>query len=69
MEKGRTYYSEEITGDRRNYHWPVRFDTTDGFLRITQSDEGRVKDCVLLSPKQVQAMIEFVRSHSRSKAA
>ncbi len=55
-----TKYSDKIDGDRGNYGWPVRFDKTGrGYLGITQFDGETVKDRVLLSPKQVKALITF----------
>ena len=60
MATGCTRYSDEIPGARGNYKWPARFDLTDGFLGISQSENGKVKDRVLLSPQQVQEMIAFV---------
>lgn len=57
--KGRTIYSDQIAGARGNYNWPVRFDSTDGHLGITQTEGDKVKDRVLLSPKQVQELIKF----------
>jgi hypothetical protein len=59
---GQTYYSERIKGERRNYNWPVRFDLTDGLLGITQLGDETVRDRVLLSPKQVQEMLKFLKS-------
>lgn len=58
---GQTHYSDKIKGERGNYNWPVLYDMTDGFLRISQSDGDKVKDCVLLSPKQVKALVDFVQ--------
>lgn len=66
MADGLTTYSDKVPGERRNYHQPVRFDLTDGYLGITQSENGAVKDRVLLSPKQVKELLAFVskrRSH------
>lgn len=61
---GITRYSDEIKGERRNYDWPVRYDMTDGFLRIVQKDGDRVKDCILLSPKQVKELGAFVEANT-----
>ena len=54
--------SEMIEGTERNWNWPVRFDKSGSFLGITQFDEGgrRVKDRVLLSPKQVEELTKFL---------
>ncbi len=60
MVKGRTYYSEDCEGNRRNYGWPVRYDVTDGYIGVTQMDGNKVKDRVLLSPKQVKKLVEFI---------
>lgn len=63
----RTHYSDEIKGERRNYNWTATFDwTTGGFLGITQKDGGDVKDRVLLSPKQVEELLAFVKTRKRS---
>lgn len=58
MEKDRTYYSDEIKGTRGNHDLPAKFDLTDGYLGITQTG-----DRVLLSPKQVKALTEFVEKN------
>jgi hypothetical protein len=63
--KGRTYYSGEIEGARGNYGWPVKYDLTDGYLGISQTEDGKVKDRVLLSPKQVKELTEFVERKGR----
>lgn len=65
MVKGRTYYSEEIKGDRRNYGWPVTYDVTDGHLGVTQTENGKVRDRVLLSPAQAKALVKFVEQKRR----
>lgn len=63
---GDTRYSEEIEGARGNYDWPVRFDVTDGYIGITQTHEPeapheqRTIERVLLSPKQVEALLDFL---------
>lgn len=60
MGKETTDYSEKIKGAAGNYHWPVCFDKTDGFIGITQYDErGQVKERVLLSPRQVKELFGF----------
>jgi hypothetical protein len=54
-----TRYSEEIPGSRGNYDWGVRFDRHNGYLGINQwNDEGLER--ILLSPKQVKALLEFI---------
>lgn len=61
MPRAETVYSEYITGERGNYQWSARFDMTGGrFLGITQSEDGNVKDRVLLSPKQVKELVDFI---------
>lgn len=61
----RTHYSDEIPGARGNYNWPVTYDLTGGFLGITQKDEnGKVKDRILLSPKQAQELTRFLARQS-----
>lgn len=67
---GRTEYSGLLAGSRGNYGWPVRFDLSDGsLLGITQLDEsGNVKDRVLLSPKQVRALLDFIGQKRRRSA-
>lgn len=64
---GRTYYSDKIDGERGNYGWPVRYDLTDGYVGITQTEGDVVKDRVLLSPKQVKELTRFIeqKPHSR----
>ena len=65
MVRGTTYYSEQINGSRGNYNWPVRYDFTDGYLGISQTEDGKVKDRVLLSPAQVKELMEFVQRKGR----
>jgi len=61
-------YSDKIPGDKHNYKWAVRFDNTGpadyvhepGYIGVTQFDEeGNLKERVLLSPKQMDALIKF----------
>lgn len=66
---GITRYSEKLKGARGNYNWAARFDITDGYLGITQFDGEAVKDRVLLSPAQVQELLEFLGSRKISRAA
>jgi hypothetical protein len=55
-----TKYSDKVAGDKGNYNWDVRFDLTEGkYLGITQYDGDVVKDRVLLTLKQVKALIAF----------
>jgi hypothetical protein len=67
--RGRTYYSEKIKGARGNYDWAARFDVTDGYVGITQFEGEAIKDRVLLSPAQVQELLEFVGTNKASRAA
>jgi hypothetical protein len=60
MSRGTTKYSDDVPGTKRNYNWPVNFDTTDGFVGINQLGGGKVKDRVLLSPAQVKALVAWV---------
>jgi hypothetical protein len=60
MARGDTTYSDEVPGARGNYGWPATFDLTDGYLGITQFEGDTVKDRVLLSPRQVAALVAFV---------
>lgn len=64
----RTYYSDEIAGERGNYKWSVRYDVTDnGYLGITQKDGTEVKDRVLLSPKQVDELLAFAKGRRKGR--
>lgn len=60
-----TEYGEHVEGDAGNYFWKTRFNITDGYVGITQSDAPHVNDTsrVLLSPDQVKALIRFVKDH------
>lgn len=59
---GTTRYSDKVSGDRGNYDWAARYDVTDnGYLGINQYDGDALTDRVLLSPSQVQELINFVR--------
>ena len=64
-----TAYADKIPGDKGNYGWAVQFDNTGpadyahepGYIGITQFDEnGNVKDRVLLSPEQSEALRTFI---------
>lgn len=62
MSRDETEYSAVIPGQDGNYEWAVRCDETGGYLGITQFDElDKVKERVLLSPNQVEALIRFYR--------
>lgn len=60
--RGEIIYSEDIGGDLRNHRLPVKFDWSDGYFGITQK-EGKTIDRVLLSPRQIRALIEFVKTN------
>ena len=57
-----TEYSETVKGEPGNYNWPVRFDKTGQWIRISQDQNGLVPAhaTVLLSKKQYEALLEFV---------
>ena len=58
---GHTKYSARIPGNRGNYGQTVRFDNTDGYIGISQwTDEAPEVDRVLLSPAQVEALLDFL---------
>jgi len=63
IDKDRADYSDTFNGERGNYHWPVRFDMSGtGYLGVTQfTANGSPKERVLLSPRQVKALLAFVR--------
>jgi hypothetical protein len=55
-----TIYSEKIPGDEGNWLWQMRFDkSTGGYIGITQYDDELSR--VLLSPKQVRALLAFAK--------
>jgi hypothetical protein len=66
---GTTTYSEKVKGARGNHGWLARFDLTDGYLGITQFDGEMVKDRVLLSPEQVQELLDFIGQKKMRRAA
>jgi hypothetical protein len=57
---GDTIYSREYAGNSRNHNLSVSFDKTDGYVRISQTDNGGKLDVVLLTPKQFKALVSFV---------
>lgn len=67
--RGITRYSEQHKGARGNYGWSARFDIMNGYLGITQFDGEVVKDRVLLSPSQVQQLLEFIGAQKTKRAA
>lgn len=66
---GRTRYSDTIKGSRGNFDWLARFDLTNGHLGITQFEGDAVKDRVLLSPAQVQELLNFISKKKTNRAA
>jgi hypothetical protein len=65
-----TTYSAVVDGDRANLQRPVRFDITDGYVGITQSDAGTLFigcERVLLSPMQWRALLRFVAKERRRR--
>jgi hypothetical protein len=60
MREVRTHYSEPVDGDEGNYKWAVRFDKTRGYIGITQYEDGKFKERVLLTRKQFRALVKFV---------
>jgi hypothetical protein len=67
-----TRYSAKFPGVRANFGQPVRFDLTAGFLGITQwdaPDAKTVRDRVLLSRKQVDALLAFLGAERKRRKA
>ena len=59
------HYSKNIPGDSGNYDWAVSFDFSQGYVGINQIQNGnKAEDRVLLSAKQVEALIAFWQQHS-----
>jgi hypothetical protein len=54
-----TTYSETHSGDKRNYYWSVRFDETGGYVGIQQTGDENTR--VILSPKQVEEFLKFLK--------
>jgi hypothetical protein len=57
-------YSDTIPGSERNYDWPVRFEKSEGFVRIAQ-DADNGPETILLCPRQVKALVAFVAPRKR----
>jgi len=55
-----TKYSDDVEGDDGNFNQAVRFDITDGYIGITQSEIHDVQR-VLLTPRQVKKMLIFLK--------
>lgn len=65
MRKDETVYSDMIEGDKTNHEMPVRFDLSGcGYVRVVQYDGEMVKDVVLMTPKQFNELVKFVRGVS-----
>ena len=56
---GEIEYSDKVKGDARNFDQAVKFDKQEGYIGITQYDGDSVRDRVLLSPKQFEALKRF----------
>ena len=60
MRDGVTTYSEIAEGNDGNHRRAVCFDSTDGYVGITQKDGDAWRNRVLLSPAQVEALKAFL---------
>ncbi len=69
----RTEYSEKWPGDEVNYDWPVCYDWTwdrsklAGTLGISQTLEDGTVERVLLSTRQIDELLRFIKSERRTK--
>lgn len=60
-------YTEKLKGDDGNYDWVARYDLDSGYLGITEwVDNGKIER-VLLSPNQVDALLDFVWANNASR--
>jgi hypothetical protein len=60
--------SDMIPGSQGNYRWRVRFDLSpQGYLGIDQYDGNELKDRVLLSPAQIEALRAFTTPPRKAK--
>lgn len=59
-------YSDRIPGTDGNYNWAVRYDKDGGFVGISQTKDDGTIERVLLSPRQVKALLKFIE---RGRAA
>jgi len=60
--KGLTHYSTLFPGDAGNYQWSARVDVSDrGYIGINQKDGETWGDRVLLTKRQFQQIVAFVR--------
>jgi hypothetical protein len=64
--KGTTRYSKPHKGDKWNWRRVTQFDVTDGYLGITQTENGAVVDRVLLTPSQVTALRDYIDNMGNS---
>lgn len=65
MKRDEYAYSDKIPGNARNHKFTQKFDISgDGYLGITQTDDGSVTDRVLLNPAQVKALLAFLKQHA-----
>lgn len=67
MPEKQYIYSEPVPGDAGNYKWAVRFDNIDGYIGINQTSNGTLNR-VLLSRRQIKALMKFAGVPKRSKA-
>ena len=67
----RTVYSEKVPGEKVNYEWAVRFDKSTGVVGITQYTDpsGASVDRVLLTRRQVRALVAFIRPRKKATRA
>lgn len=61
---GEIEYSDKVQGDAQNFNQSVKFDKQEGYIGIIQYDGDAVRDRVLLSPKQLKALISFAASEA-----
>lgn len=59
IETTTTQYSGDIRGDAENYYRAVSLDFTDGYIGISQQAEKLER--VLLTPKQFDKLVEYVK--------
>ena len=66
--KGETIYSRKFPGSRGNHRNACRFDLTNGFLGITETNPSEPEHCerVLLSPIQVKALLTWLKRRGRT---
>jgi len=68
---GHTEHSDTVPGDSGNFGRAVRFDLTGAYVGISEyldpSDNGG-PDRVLLSPRQVRALLDFLRPRTGGRS-